>query len=73
MSEKYVNDDDVNFRGTIWPAYSLLIDSISFDDEIWHQGDHYYPMTATVIGAPHYLYFFEFEELDFTGIFPDLS
>jgi hypothetical protein len=47
---KYVNDGRVTFRGTRWDAKTLLIDSINFDDEIWHQGELYYPMTATVIG-----------------------
>jgi hypothetical protein len=49
--KKYINDGSVNFRGTIWDAKTLLIDSINFDDEIWHQGDVYYPITATVIGG----------------------
>lgn len=48
--KKYVNAGSVNFRGKIWPAKTLLIDSINCDDEIWHQGDFYYPMTSTVIG-----------------------
>ena len=47
---KYVNSNRVTIRGQQWSPKTLLVDSINFDDEVWHQGEHYFPMTATVIG-----------------------
>lgn len=48
--KKYINDGSVSIRGTVWPEKTLLLDSVTFQDEVWQQADEYYAVTATLIG-----------------------
>ena len=48
--KKYINTNRFNIRGTTWPAKTLKIDATSFGDELWHQGQRYFPLSATIIG-----------------------
>jgi hypothetical protein len=48
--KKYINDGAVSIRGTLWPAKTLLIDSVSFQDEVWQQADEYFAITVNLIG-----------------------